>query len=617
MIVAIILSITFGTFLSIYLKPTKNVSLNLSLTSEDEGHVSEEYDNKGWTVYTQSHTDKTELIPNGFGGYTGIELGQTFYYSRVLEEELDNPTLQINVSIFTIAVFLDDTLIYTDCPELDNRIGYLTLPMNESNEDELIVISLPPDYQGKTLTIAQSMPDYYDTPTLMAVPCNIMLYSSFSYESELIAESFATAIQTTLAFAVGLVLLIIFVFNHNIGALCTSLVAFLWMTSILFETTFYNSYFRPTSYDISGICRMLSALVLLIFLITKASRYKKLMWGVVCIYIVSLIGYGAILYFAPETNNILLGFLRGLLSEWIISIAFLTILILGITSWRKENRFYRLFAPLTLTVVIIYWSILLITNPQEIQNIVLGLEGKQVTYIYFRLLTLFTICTLFSAIVETIQNEIDRRTENRLSKELHKMSLESYNNLRNHHQEVMMIRHDMNKHFHTLQKISNEETVKSYLTELIGQNEKIRPVVQSRNEILDIILNSKLTTAINSGVKLELIKTEAPKELPLSNADLCSLVMNIVDNAVTAAVNSNIEPPTIRLDMHIKNNFFAFSCENSTAVSKKNIDEKNEPIQKHGFGLKIIHDITKRYDGLINIEHTHNTYKINVIFPLC
>lgn len=248
LIVVIILSITFCSFLSIYLKPTKNVSLHLSLTSEDEGSFSKEFDNKGWTVYTQSHTNKTELIPNGFGGYTGIELGQTFYYSRVLKEELDNPTLQINTSIFNIAVFLDDTLIYTDCPELDNRIGYLTLPMNESKEDELIVISLPPDYQGKTLTIAQSMPDYYDTPTLMAIPCNITLYSGFSYESKLIAESFATAIQATLAFAVGLVLLITFVFNHNIGTLCTSLVVFLWVTSTLFETTFYTSYFTSPEY---------------------------------------------------------------------------------------------------------------------------------------------------------------------------------------------------------------------------------------------------------------------------------------------------------------------------------------------------------------------------------
>lgn len=577
----------------------------------------EEYDNKGWTVYTQSHTDKTELIPNGFGGYSGIELGQTFYFSRVLEEELDNPTLQIDASIFTIAVFLDDTLIYTDCPELDNRIGYLTLPMDESNEDELIVISLPPDYQGKTLTIAQSTPDYYETYTLTAIPCNVILYSGFSYESGLIAESFSTAIQATLAFAVGLVLLITFVFNHNTGALCTALVAFLWMTSILFKTTFYDSYFRPSSYNIAGICRMLSALALLIFLITKAGRYKKLMWGLVCIYVVSLIGYGATLCFAPETTNTLLSFLSGLLSEWIISIAFLTILVLGTTLWRKENRFYRLFAPLSLTVVIIYWSILLITNPQEIQNIVLELQGRQITYIYFRLSTLFTICTLFSAIVETIQNEIDRRTENRLSRELHKMSLASYHNLRSHHQEVMMIRHDMNKHFHTLQKISNEEAVKSYLAELIGQNEKIRPVVQSGNEMLDIILNSKLNTAINSGVKLELIRTEAPKELPLSNADLCSLIMNIVDNAITATVDSNIETPTIRLDMHVKNNFFAFSCENSTAANEKNIEESNEHMQKHGFGLKIIHDVTNRYNGLINIEHTHNTYKINVIFPLC
>ena len=55
-------------------------------------------------------------------------LGQTFYYSRTLTEELDN------------------------------RIGYLELPMLMFNRTDAIIISLPPDYLGKTLTIAQSGP---------------------------------------------------------------------------------------------------------------------------------------------------------------------------------------------------------------------------------------------------------------------------------------------------------------------------------------------------------------------------------------------------------------------------------------------------------------------------
>ena len=49
--------------------------------------------------------------------------------SRVMSEELDGPTLQIGTAEQTFAVWLDDVLLYSDRPELDNRIGYLTLPM--------------------------------------------------------------------------------------------------------------------------------------------------------------------------------------------------------------------------------------------------------------------------------------------------------------------------------------------------------------------------------------------------------------------------------------------------------------------------------------------------------
>ena len=87
--------------------------------------------NKGWTVYTQEGDARTELTPNGYGGYAGLELGQTFYLSRVLEEELDSPTLSLDPVEWQFSVWLDDTLIYTDCPELDNRIGYVQLPVND------------------------------------------------------------------------------------------------------------------------------------------------------------------------------------------------------------------------------------------------------------------------------------------------------------------------------------------------------------------------------------------------------------------------------------------------------------------------------------------------------
>lgn len=616
-IIALVLCITFGVAVSIYANPMENVSLNLSLMPEGEDFSPENFDDKGWTVYTQEGDAVTELTPDGFGGYLGVELGQTFYFSRVMEEELDAPILQISSVESMFAVFLDDDLIYTDCPELDNRIGYLTLPMNEWLREESITISLPQSYHGKTLTIAQSMPEYAETATVMAYPTNVMLYCGYAYESGLIAESFSTAVLATVAFVVGVVLLLAFVRNGDAGMLCIALVAFLWMISTLFETSFHDSYFGIMWYDIPGICRMFSALALLIFLISSAGRLKKVMWGLIALYGVSLIVYTAIIIVNPMSINSLLWFLQGALSEWIVCIAFLVVSVLGILYWRKESRFYRLFTPLSVGIVVVFWTVLMLTDGSFVwEQLVLSLGSGSITFVYYRLLPLMMIAALAAALVEAVKSELDRRTEKQVLENRRQLTLESYENMRRQHEEVMMLRHDMSKHFLALQEMSSEETIKAYLNELIGQNQNIRPVVQCGNEMLDIILNSKLSAAADAGIKVEIVKANAPEKLPLSDADLCSLVMNIMDNALTAAAGSGEADPFIRLNVHVKSDYLAFVCENSADMGKTEQKLKKETVPKHGLGLKIVRGITERYNGLLDTEYGEHHYRICVEFPL-
>ncbi len=599
----------------------EDVSLNLSLTPEGEDFAPENFDEKGWTVYTQEGDTVTELTPDGFGGYLGIELGQTFYFSRVMDEALEIPILQINSSEYTFAVFLDENLIYTDCPDLDNRIGYLTLPMNGWFREGYITISLPQDYQGKTLTIAQSMSEYAETATVTANPANVMLYCGYAYESGLITESFTTAVLAAVAFVVGALLLFVFVRNGDAGILCIALVAFLWMISTLFETSFCDAYCGTLWYDTPGISRLLSALALLSFLTTRAGRWKKMMWGLIVLYGLSLIGYIALTIADPWISDSLALFFRGGLSEWILCIAFLLVSVLGILFWRKENRFYRLYTPLSLGMVGAFWVVYLLIDGSFVwKQLVLSLGSGSITFVYYRLLPLMMFTALAAALVEAVRGELDRRTEKQMLEKRRQLALESYENMRRQHEEVMMLRHDMGKHFLALQEMSKEENVKAYLRELIGKNQGIRPVVQSGNEMLDIILNSKLSAAAEAGIKVEIVKANAPETLPFSDADLCSLVMNIMDNAITAAAGSGEAEPLIRLNVHVKSDYLAFICEN-TADLEKDMEQtkqqsKKETVQKHGLGQKIIAGITERYNGLLDTESGEHHYRICVEFPL-
>lgn len=620
---ALVLCVMFGAVLMLYARPMEDISLDLSLVPKGEGVFEvdlDNYDLKGWTVYTAEGDIVTELEPNGIGGFRGLELGQTFYFSRVMEEELDSPTLQIDIVNQNISVWLDDDLLYTDCPELDNRIGYLTLPMKEWENQNKLVISLPVDYLGKTLTIAQSFPEYTEGNSVMAYPSNVMLYCGYAYESKLISESFGTATLSAAAFALGVILLIAAVHNRDWGVMALAIVTFLWMTSQVIGTSFFHQYFNMDMNSPSAAIPLVSAWALLFFLYTRAGKGRKLLLCTLTAYALSLVCYIGLMVCQPVIKASIgampYPILR--LPEWLVLLNLVIVLIFSTLHWRRESWFWQAFTPIAYVLLALYWvAIICFIEPGIAKKqILLGLQTGHAAYIYLRTVPAFIVAAVVTTIADVMQKEIARHTEKKLLEEHQELSMISYENMRCQHEEVMKLRHDMNRHFQALQKMTSEEAVKEYLDDLIGKDKEIRPVVQIENRTLEIILNSKIQSAIKSGIKVDIIRTEAPDELPLTNADLCSLVMNILDNAITAAAASGLEQPNIQIDLHTKGNFFSFLCVNSSNVHQSEKVSRNETLPKHGLGLKIIQSVVERYEGLIDLEYGEDYYKIWVAIPL-
>ena len=87
-----------GALLLKCMKPMEDRAYDLSLVWVGEAMPEDwVYDQKGWTVFTQEGEAVTELVPDGSGGFSGpVEPGQTFYFSRVLVEDLDSPILRLD-----------------------------------------------------------------------------------------------------------------------------------------------------------------------------------------------------------------------------------------------------------------------------------------------------------------------------------------------------------------------------------------------------------------------------------------------------------------------------------------------------------------------------------------
>ena len=578
-----------------------DLAMHWRTEARPEGWV---YDQKGWTVFTQEGEAVKELTPDGQGSFDRLdELGQTFYYSRVMTEEVDSPTLRLDTANSAVTVFLDGAVLYTDCPELAGRIGYMRLPMLAWYREEPVLVTLPQNYQGKTLTIAQSTDPSggeLAEPTTKVWPCAVTLYCGYAYESELVARSFQTAVPAALFFSAMTLLLALFAAQAlrgkpDLGTLCGALLAFFWLAERLDLSLLPNVPLGPLTVDVAGLARELSLMLLLVFLASRMTGWRQVLAGLSAGAQGAMTAARAVMQI---TKQLTLPFVLAMSTVGLAGLV--AALICGVLEW-KQSWFFRVFCSLTAAGAIAraalgYWRF----------------DGHSSGMLLWPLAGIMTAAALVTALAEAVRRETARRTEARLLAQRNELAQDSYKALRRQNEQVMMLRHDMMKHFQVLRQTVTDEKSAAYLDELIGENEKIRPVVQSGNDVLDVILNGKLSAAADAGIAVKIARMKAPDKLTLSDAELCSLVMNLLDNAVEGASAPGVERPYIKLDFSVKEHFFAISCKNSTTM--EHIQKETAP--GRGLGLKIIKQIVARYDDLLETEYGTDYYSVKLAIPL-
>lgn len=614
----LMLCLLFGRVLLVFTVPMEDASYDLSLGWEGEAMPEDwKYDQKGWTVFIQEGEQVTPLTADGTGGFSGLHHpGQTFYFSRVLTETMDSPTLRIYAAVSNIAVFLDGEPLYTDSPELDNRIGYLTLPARYMDRTEPVVLSLPVDYPGKTLTIAQStgLGEKQEPEAAPIVwPSKVSLACGYAYESGLIAESFQTAIPAALCFGAGILLLAAFLWlirsgKWDWGLPFLALTAFLWSTYHIAQTSFTYFYFGILPVDIAGLSRLTAVTVLLLFLSSRLTGKRRLVLGI----LTGIQGASVLLYAIPDIAQ-QAWFVWSIVPEWLGLLGLLGNLGCMVLEWKKGNPLSRFFCPLAALglVVFLVWMLAVPSLRQEVgQQLSLGAQG----YFLWKLMALIMPAAILSALLELVAEEITRRTEAKMLAQQYELTQSGFENLRRHQEKVMMLRHDMAKHLTFLRQSTSDKATEAYLDELIGQQQDIPLVIQSRNRTLDILLNAKLGEATGKGISVEVVRSDVPEVLPLTDAELCALMINLLDNAIRAA--SLAEKPFLRLDLHQKNGFFVFVCENADTEGTRETKPKKETVPQHGLGLKIIEQIVKQHGDLVEVERLPGFYRVTIAILL-
>lgn len=182
--------------------------------------------------------------------------------------------------------------------------------------------------------------------------------------------------------------------------------------------------------------------------------------------------------------------------------------------------------------------------------------------------------------------------------------------IKNLYNEVKITKHDI-KHVYEMlgYYIKNHEYTK--LSKFIDDKQeninKVPVLIQTDNEIVNMILNNKIMKAYSHNLNVE-FEVFLKKEIFISDCDINDLLSNALDNAI----DYNIENGNIQIKIIQEEAYIYISIKNSTE-NKEMLTKKN--ITDHGFGIKSIKRICNKYNGVMetSLKNTEFTLQITLL----
>lgn len=203
-------------------------------------------------------------------------------------------------------------------------------------------------------------------------------------------------------------------------------------------------------------------------------------------------------------------------------------------------------------------------------------------------------------------------------KQQEEMRKQYVENVKYRYDEIKRIRHDMKQSYTVLETLLIENrTLEAieYIREGRSTISKTEVLVDVGNDFVNSILNSKLGAAKQFGI--EVICSSVKDISGINAVDLCTLLGNLLDNAIEAAKQCLPEKRLIEVKITDSNGKLIIQVTNSIKCSVLNVNgellsTKNNPLE-HGFGVKSIRLIAKKYSGTVNYFEEDGTLSCQVM----
>ena len=190
---------------------------------------------------------------------------------------------------------------------------------------------------------------------------------------------------------------------------------------------------------------------------------------------------------------------------------------------------------------------------------------------------------------------------------------ESLKNLEQLNFELRAARHDYLNHLQVvygLLELEEYEDLKKYLAPVYKGIMKTGKALKTSKPALNALLKAKMEEAEGKDIDVYVEVKSDLKKLTMEDWQLCKVLSNLIDNAMTA-LSEETEERKLEIDINEDRENYLFTVSNNgTAIPKEhleNIFKRGFTTKKesgHGMGLAIVSDIVKENKGTVSVSST-------------
>ena len=144
-------------------------------------------------------------------------------------------------------------------------------------------------------------------------------------------------------------------------------------------------------------------------------------------------------------------------------------------------------------------------------------------------------------------------------------------------------------------------------------------IVSTGHPAIDATISAKLMLADKMNIEV-IHSVSVPEEIAFDSTDICSIIMNLMDNAIEASAMLPKADRAIELSVIMQNNMLKLNVIN-TCVGDYEFDgdkliTTKEDADIHGIGLERVKKITDKYNGFFKMEPGEHSFEATVLLPM-